>query len=49
MDEWQELIEDIEDLAAVRERQDEPTIPHEEVLAELQRDGLMPTTADNQN
>jgi len=49
MDELEELIEDIEDLAAVRERQDETTIPHEEVLAELQRGGLIPTTLDDQN
>ncbi len=49
MDELQELIEDIEDLAAVRERQDEPTISHEEVLAELQQDGLIPTISDDQN
>ncbi|MGA9998340.1 MAG: hypothetical protein WBP93_23200 [Pyrinomonadaceae bacterium] len=39
--EFQELIEDIEDLAAVTERRDEPTIPHEEFLAELKRDGLI--------
>ena len=31
----QELIEDIEDLAVIAERQDEPTLSHEEVLAEL--------------
>ncbi|MGB9179885.1 MAG: hypothetical protein WCB68_11625 [Pyrinomonadaceae bacterium] len=39
--EFQELIEDIEDLAAVAERRDEPTISHEEFLAELKRDGLI--------
>jgi len=35
------LIEDIEDLAAVAERRDEPTIPHKKFLAELKNDGLI--------
>ncbi|HEX8161880.1 MAG TPA: hypothetical protein VF538_08415 [Pyrinomonadaceae bacterium] len=39
--EFQDLLEDIEDLAAVAERRDEPTISHEELLAELKRDGLL--------
>jgi hypothetical protein len=39
--EFQELLEDIEDLAAVAERRDEPTISHDELLAELKRDGLV--------
>jgi len=38
---FQELIEDIEDLAAVAERRDEPTIPHKRFLAELKNDGLI--------
>ncbi len=38
---FQELIEDIEDLAAVAERRDEPTIPHKKFLAELKNDGLI--------
>jgi len=38
---FQELIEDIEDLAAVAERIDEPTIPHKKFLAELKNDGLI--------
>ena len=33
--EFQELMEDIEDLATVAERRDEPTISHEKLLAEL--------------
>lgn len=41
MDQFQELIDDIEDLAAVAERRDEPTIPHKDVVAELKRDGLI--------
>lgn len=39
--EFQELIEDIEDLAAVAERREEPTVSHEDLIAELKRDGLI--------
>jgi hypothetical protein len=39
--EFQELIEDIEDLAAVAERRDEPTVSHEDLIVELKRDGLI--------
>jgi hypothetical protein len=39
--EFEELLEDIEDLAAVAERREEPSISHEELLAELRRDGLL--------
>ena len=42
IDEFIELIEDIEDLALIAERRDEPTIPFEQVIAELKRDGLLP-------
>ncbi|HYH87305.1 MAG TPA: hypothetical protein VEX60_17770 [Pyrinomonadaceae bacterium] len=33
--EFEELLEDVEDLAAVAERRDEPTISHDDLLAEL--------------
>jgi hypothetical protein len=36
-----ELLEDIEDLAAIADRRDEPTISHEDILKELKRDGLI--------
>lgn len=39
---FRELLEDIEDLATVAERREEPTIPHEDVIAQLKRDGLLP-------
>jgi hypothetical protein len=39
--EFQELVEDIEDLAIVAERRDEPTITHQELLSELKQDGLI--------
>jgi PHD/YefM family antitoxin component YafN of YafNO toxin-antitoxin module len=38
--EFEELMEDLEDLAAVAERRDEPTTSHEDFVAELKRDGL---------
>jgi PHD/YefM family antitoxin component YafN of YafNO toxin-antitoxin module len=41
IDDFTELMEDIEDLAAVAERRDESSISHEELLAELKRDGLL--------
>ena len=41
LEEFQELLEDIEDLAAVAERREEPTISHDELVAELRRNGLL--------
>ncbi len=41
IEEFEELLEDIEDLAVLAERREEPTIPHEEVMAKLKRDGLL--------
>ena len=41
INDFQELMEDIEDLAAVAERREEPTISHEQLLAELKEDGLI--------
>jgi hypothetical protein len=39
--EFQELLEDIDDLAAVAERREGPRLSHEELLVELRRDGLL--------
>lgn len=39
--EFDELMEDLEDLAVVAERRDEPTTAHEVFVAELKRDGLL--------
>jgi len=41
IDEFEELIEDLQDLATVAERRDEPTISHDELLTQLKRDGLI--------
>jgi hypothetical protein len=39
---FQELLEDLEDLAIMAERREEPTISHAELLAQLKQDGLLP-------
>jgi hypothetical protein len=41
LEQFQELIEDIEDLAAIAERRQEPTISQEELIAELKQDGFL--------
>jgi hypothetical protein len=41
MAKFQELLEEIEDLAAIAERRDEPTISHEELIKELKQDGII--------
>jgi hypothetical protein len=38
---YEKLLEDLDDLAAIAERREEPTIPHEQLKAELRRDGLL--------
>jgi hypothetical protein len=38
---YEKLLEDLEDLAVVAERRNEPTIPHEQFVSELKRDGLI--------
>jgi hypothetical protein len=38
---YEKLMEDLEDLAVVAERRDEPTIPHQEFIADLKRDGVI--------
>lgn len=40
--EFEELLEDLEDLAIIAQRREENTINHEELLAELQQDGILP-------
>jgi len=38
----EELAEDLDDLAMVAEQRGEPTIAHDQLVAELKRDGLLP-------
>lgn len=39
--EYEELLADLEDLAAIAERKDEPSIPWETVKQQLKADGLL--------
>lgn len=41
MADFQELIEDLEDLAAIAERREEPTTDHAEFIKELKNSGLL--------
>mgnify|MGYP007059489970 CR=1 FL=1 len=41
LEQFQQLLEDLEDLAAVIARRDEPTISHAQLIAELKADGLV--------
>ena len=38
---YEKLMEDLDDLAVIAERRDEPTIAHKEFIAELKRDGIV--------
>ena len=39
--EYEELLEDLNDLAVAAERRDEPGIAHKKVMEELKRDGYL--------
>ena len=41
INEYEKLMEDLEDLAVIAERRDEPVIPHDQFMAELKRDGIL--------
>jgi len=41
LSEYEKLMEDLADLAVVAERREEPTIPHEQFVSELKRDGIV--------
>ncbi len=38
---YEKLLEDLDDLAVVAERRDEPVIPHDQFIADLKRDGTL--------
>jgi hypothetical protein len=38
---YEKLLEDLDDLAVVAERREESTIPHEQFVTELKRDGIL--------
>ena len=41
VEEFEALVEDLEDLAVIAERRDEPSTSHEDLLKELKEDGLL--------
>ena len=41
--EYDELMEDLHDLAKAAERKDEPSIPFDAVVSQLKEDGLAPS------
>ena len=41
MDDFEELLEDLDDLAAVAERREESTIPHQNVVLDLKQHGFL--------
>jgi len=41
VEEYEELLEDIHDLAIIAERRDEPTITFEKLKKKLEKDGLL--------
>jgi hypothetical protein len=41
IEEFDELIEDLDDLACIAERRDEPTAAHEKVMEDLRKDGYL--------
>ena len=41
IEQFEELLEDIEDLAIAAERRDEPTTSHADLIAELKQDDLL--------
>jgi PHD/YefM family antitoxin component YafN of YafNO toxin-antitoxin module len=42
VEEFEELLEDLHDLAVIAERREEPTVPFEELKRKLREDGLLP-------
>jgi hypothetical protein len=38
---YQKLLEDLDDLAVIAERRDEPTNAHDQFVSELKRDGIL--------
>ena len=42
VEEFEELLEDLHDLAVIAERREEPAVPFEELKRKLREDGLLP-------
>ncbi len=41
IEQYEELMEDLEDLAVMAERREEPTVSHKDVVAELKQNGYL--------
>ena len=41
IEQYEELLEDLEDLAVMAERREEPTVSHKDVVAELKQNGYL--------
>lgn len=41
LEEYEELLEDLHDLAVIAERREEPTVPFAELKKKLKEDGLL--------
>lgn len=41
INDYEKLLEDLDDLAVVAERRNEPVIPHDQFIADLKRDGTL--------
>ena len=41
LEDYRSLLEDLEDLALIAERREESTIAHQQVIAELKKDGYL--------
>jgi hypothetical protein len=42
IEEYEDLLEDLHDLAVIAERRDEPTVPLEEIIEKLKKNGILP-------
>ncbi len=43
IEDYEELLEDLKDLAAIAERREDPTISHQDLIEDLKKDGLLPS------
>lgn len=42
IEQFYQLLEDLDDLAVLAQRRDEPTVSHDDLLAELRQRGILP-------
>jgi len=44
IEEYEKLIEDLHDLVVIAERRDEPTVPLDEIIEKLKKNGILPSS-----